>query len=76
MIDDVIQSTQYIKYIKRPILANLQCRPLKHGRLKHIYGYKKFYSHDGNSLFLVPTHLTLIHVKSDQLDTGVEQRKI
>ena len=37
MTDDVIHSTQYyIKYLNRPILyqlANLQCRPLKLGRL-------------------------------------------
>ena len=34
MTDDVILSTQfYIKYINRAILANLQCRPLKFGRL-------------------------------------------
>ena len=34
MTDDVIHSTQfYIKYINRAILANLQCRPLKLGRL-------------------------------------------
>ena len=34
MTDYVIHSTQYyIKYINRAILANLQCRPLKLGRL-------------------------------------------
>ena len=32
--DDVIHSTQYyLKYINRAILANLQCRSLKLGRL-------------------------------------------
>ena len=32
--DDVIHSAQYyIMYINRAILANLQCRPLKLGRL-------------------------------------------
>ena len=35
IIDDVIHSTQYyIMYINRTILANLQHRPLKLGRLK------------------------------------------
>ena len=34
MTDDVIHSTQcYIKYINGAILANLQCRTLKLGRL-------------------------------------------
>ena len=34
MTDDVIHSTQrYVKYIHRAILANLQHRPLKLGRL-------------------------------------------
>ena len=34
MTDDVIHSTYYyIKYINRAILANLQCRTLKLGRL-------------------------------------------
>ena len=34
MTDDVIQSTQYyIKNINKAILANLQCRTLKLGRL-------------------------------------------
>ena len=34
MTDDVIHSTQYyIKHINRAILANLQCRTLKLGRL-------------------------------------------
>ena len=34
MTDDAIHSTQYyIKYINRAILANLQRRPLKLGRL-------------------------------------------
>ena len=34
MTDDVIHSTKYyIKYINRAILANLQRRPLKLGRL-------------------------------------------
>ena len=34
MTDDVIYSTQnYIKYINRAILGNLQWRPLKFGRL-------------------------------------------
>ena len=33
MTDDVVHSTQYNKYIKRAILANLQCRSLKLGRL-------------------------------------------
>ena len=34
MTDDVINSTQcYIKYINRAVLANLQCRTLKLGRL-------------------------------------------
>ena len=35
IIDDVVHSTQcYIMYINRTILANLQHRPLKLGRLK------------------------------------------
>ena len=34
MTDDVIHLTQYyLKYLKRAILANLQCRPLKLSRL-------------------------------------------
>ena len=34
MTDDVIHSTQYyIEYINRAILANLQCKSLKLGRL-------------------------------------------
>ena len=34
MTDDIIHSTHYyIKYINRAILANLQCRPLKLGKL-------------------------------------------
>ena len=34
MTDDVIHSTQnYIEYINRAILANLQCKTLKLGRL-------------------------------------------
>ena len=34
MTDDVIHLTQYyLKYSNRVILANLQCRPLKLGRL-------------------------------------------
>ena len=34
MTDDVIHSTQYyIKYINRALFANLQCRPLRLGRL-------------------------------------------
>ena len=34
MTDDVVHSTQYyIKYKNRAILANLQCRTLKLGRL-------------------------------------------
>ena len=34
MTDDIIHSTQYdVKYINRAILANLQCRTLKLGRL-------------------------------------------
>jgi len=34
MSDDVIRSTQYyIKYVNRAILANLQHRPLKLGRV-------------------------------------------
>jgi len=34
MTDDIIHSTQfYIKYINKAILVNLQCRPLKLGRL-------------------------------------------
>ena len=34
MADDVIHFTQcYIKYINRAILANLQCRTMKFGRL-------------------------------------------
>ena len=34
MTDDAIHLTQYhIKYINRAVLANLQCRPLKVGRL-------------------------------------------
>ena len=52
MNDDVY----YIKYINRAILANLQRRPLKLGRLivpqKHTYN-KKFCSH-GKSLFSGP----------------------
>ena len=56
--DDVIHSTQcYIKHINGAILANLQCRTLKLGRLIVLqethYGYKKFRSH-GNSLFSSP----------------------
>ena len=55
MTDDVIHSTQYyIKYINRPILANLQHRPLKLGSLKVLLetptAIKKLCSH-GNSLF-------------------------
>ena len=49
MTDDVIYSTQYyIKHINGAILANLQCRTLKLGRLivlketnLRLYGYKK-----------------------------------
>ena len=42
MTDDVIHSTQYYsKYINRAILANLQCRPMKLGRL--IVALKKTY---------------------------------
>ena len=34
MADDIIHSTQNcIKYINRAILANLQCRPVKLGRI-------------------------------------------
>ena len=46
MTDDVIHSTQILnlKYINRDILANLQRRPLKLGRLivlhKNTYGYE------------------------------------
>ena len=58
MTDDIIHSTQYyIKHIKVAILANLQCRTLKLGRLivlqeTHLW-LKKFRSH-GNSLFSSP----------------------
>ena len=64
MTDDVIHSTQYyIKHINGAILANLQCRTLKLGRLivlqaEHTYGYKKLCSH-GNSLFSSPHPLDL-----------------
>ena len=38
MTDDVIYSIQYyINYINRAILANLQCRSLKFGRLIVLY---------------------------------------
>ena len=59
MTDDVIHSTPYyIKHINRAILANLQCRPLKVGRLivlqkTHLHFKKIFFSH-GNSLFSSP----------------------
>ena len=66
MNDDVINSTQYyIMSINRAILANLQSRSLKLGRLtmfyrKHTWGYKTFCCH-GNSLFssLHPLHLQI-----------------
>ena len=46
--DDVIQSTQYyIKYINSAVLINLQCGPLKFGRLKKICSH-------GNSLTKKP----------------------
>jgi len=58
MIDDVTRSTQYYtKYVNRAMLANLQHRPLKHGRLivlkKTHLGYKKLCFHS-NSLFSSP----------------------
>ena len=61
MTDDIIHSTQYyIKFLNRAVLANLQHRPLKLGRLTVPHEthtcYKKFCFH-GNSLFPVPTQL-------------------
>ena len=58
MGEDVIYSPQfYVIYLNQTILANLQRRPLKLGRLKalqeYTYGYKKLCSH-GNSLFSSP----------------------
>ena len=58
MTDDVIHSTHYyIMCINRDILANLQCRLLKLGRLivlqKHNYRFRKFCCH-GNALFSSP----------------------
>ena len=58
MTDDAIHSSSYyIKYINRAILANLQCRTLKLGRLIvlleiHLW-LLKICSH-GNSLFCSP----------------------
>ena len=60
MTDHIIHSTQYyIKYIKRATLANLQHRPLKHGRLivpqeTQLWLYKKKISLHGSSLFSSP----------------------
>ena len=55
MTDDVIHSTQYyLQYINRAIVANLQHRSLKLGRLiVLICSYKRFCSH-GNSLCSSP----------------------
>ena len=33
LTDDVTLTQYYTKFLNRAILANLQCRPLKHGRL-------------------------------------------
>ena len=58
MTDDIIHSTQCCtEYINRAILANLQPKRLKLGRLivlqKHTNGYKKFHSF-GSSLISSP----------------------
>ena len=62
MTDDVIHSTQYyIKYITRAILANLQHRPLKLGRLivlqkTHLSMAMKRFVPMATHSFPVPTH--------------------
>ena len=65
MTDDVIYSTQYsIKHIKGAILANLQCRTLRLGRLivlqkTHLWLYKNSVPMANHS-FPVPTLLISI----------------
>ena len=72
MTDHVMHSTQYyLKYINRAILANLQRRPLKLGRLivlqeTHLRLFK-LYSH-GNSLFSSPHPLDLSMLVNFQLE--------
>jgi len=77
MTDDVIHSTQfYIKYINRAILVNLQCRPLKLGRLivlqeTHLR-LQKFCSH-GDSLLSSPHPLDfnmLVIFRSQNIKRG------
>ena len=69
MTDDVIHSTQiYVEYVNRAILANLQCKTLKLGRL-HVIVLQETHLHCmtiKNSIpmathsFPVPTHLIQI----------------
>ena len=54
MTDDVIHSTQYyIKYINRTILANLQHRPLKLGRLIVLRGSNIGFVHPASHHFFL-----------------------
>ena len=55
MTDDVVHSTQYyIKHINGAILANLQCRTLKLGRLIVLQE-----THLGLKIIMFPWQLTL-----------------
>ena len=76
MAEDVIYSAQfYVIYLNQTILANLQRRPLKLGRLKvlqeYTYGYKKLCSH-GNSSFPVHTHIVVMAKKLLSLYSGAQ----